>query len=315
MNEHPIIKIAGLTCNFASTQAVRDLSLEVPRGCVYALLGTNGAGKSTTIKTLLNLITPTSGSVQVLGVDAARLGPRELAQIGYVSENQSLPEYLTLAQLVAYCRSLYPTWDDAFCKRLQQEFALPLDRKLSQFSRGMKIKAALLVSLAYRPQLLILDEPFSGLDVLTRDELIQGILELSDQENWTVFLSSHDIDEIERLADWVGLIENGTLRLSEPLETLRGRFRRVDVTVRDAAVLPLVLPENCLLPEASGSRIRWIESRYSGEASMAAQVKALCSDGAAFAVSPLSLREIIVASTRALRRSAPLPLCTPLLHN
>ncbi len=130
--------------------------------------------------------------------DKARSGIAASAE-----ENQRLPEWMTVEQLINFCRPMYPTWDPAFCTKLLEEFDLPLDRKLKHLSRGMKMKAALLTSLAYRPRLLVLDEPFSGLDPLVRDEVIRGMLELTEQENWTVLISSHDIDEVERLADWV----------------------------------------------------------------------------------------------------------------
>src|SRR3954462_14577290 len=211
-----IIETQNLTRRFGRMEAVQDLNLAVPTGSVFALLGPNGAGKTTTIKMLVNLLRPTSGEATVLGVDSRRLGERELAQLGYVSENQQLPLWMTVRQLLDYCRPFYPTWDAALEKTLLAQFELPTDRKLKQLSRGMLMKAALLSSLAYRPKLLVLDEPFSGLDPLVRDEFIRGVLEVSDAGEWTVLVSSHDIEEVERLADHVGLLEDGRLRLSEP---------------------------------------------------------------------------------------------------
>src|SRR5262249_47993619 len=140
-----------------------------------------------------------------------------------------------VAQLVDFCRPLYPTWDAALCDRLIAQFALPMGSRLRALSRGMAMKAALLVSLAYRPRLLVLDEPFTGLDVLVRDELVRGVLELAEQDRWTVLVSSHDIDEVERLVDWVGVMTAGRLALAEPVATLQGRFRRIEVTVQAPA--------------------------------------------------------------------------------
>jgi ABC-2 type transport system ATP-binding protein len=208
-----IIETHSLTRRFGKTEAVDNLTLTVPEGSIYAFLGPNGAGKTTTIKMLLNILQANSGSANVMGVDSRRLGPRELSGIGYVSENQKLPEWMTVGQLIEYCRPMYPKWDATFCEKLRGQFDLPLDKKLKNLSRGMKVKAALLVSLAYRPRVLLLDEPFTGLDPLVRDEFIRGILELSEEGNWTVFISSHDIDEVERLADWVGRVrESGRAR-------------------------------------------------------------------------------------------------------
>ncbi len=301
MNTETAIQFETMSCRFGALEAVKNLTLSVPKGSIYAFLGTNGAGKTTTIKALLNLITPSAGHARILGVDSTQLGPRELARIAYVSENQELPEALTVRQLVAYCRSLYPTWDEALCRKLAGKFALLSDQPLKTFSRGMKIKAALLVSLAYHPELLIMDEPFSGLDPLVRDDLVQGMLELSGQENWTAFISSHDIDEVERLADYVGVIDNGALTLSEPTEELWSRFRRVDAILEKGAVAPPALLEKGLLLEASGSTMRWIESNYKTDEELGARIKAWLPDCRAWTTTPLTLREIFIALTRARR--------------
>src|SRR5471030_1151164 len=213
-----IIETKNLTRRFGRTEAVHGLDLTVPAGSVCALLGPNGAGKTTTIRILMNLLPPTSGKALVLGVDSTRLGPRERTQIGYVSENQSLPLWMTVRQLLDYCRPFYPTWDRALEQTMLARFELPESRKLAQLSRGMLMKAALLSSLAYRPKLLVLDEPFSGLDPLVRDEFIQGVLEVSASGDWTVLVSSHDIDEVERLCDRVALLDHGRLQLDEATE-------------------------------------------------------------------------------------------------
>ena len=300
-----IIETERLGVAYGRTEAVRDLTLQVPEGSIYAFLGPNGAGKTTTIKTLVNLLEPSGGVARVFGVDSNRLGPRELAQIGYVSENQRLPEWMTVAELAAYCRPMYPTWDDAFCARLLAEFSLPPDRQLKHLSRGMKMKAALLVSLAYRPRLLILDEPFSGLDPLMRDEFARGILELSEQENWTVFLSSHDIDEVERLADWVGIIDHGSLYLSESAESLQMRFRSVSLTLPGAASLPDGLPAEWLTAEASGATVRFVESRYRPGATEA-EIARLFPDAGPPGIAPLSLRNLFLTLAKTFRPAASL---------
>jgi ABC-2 type transport system ATP-binding protein len=301
----PVIQIKDMSCRFGNVEAVRNLTLEVPTGSIYAFLGTNGAGKTTTIKTLLNLIKPTSGSARILGVDSTQVGTRELAQIGYVSENQELPEQLTVKQLVDYCRPLYPAWDETLCLKLVAKFALPMNRAIKTFSRGMKIKAALLVSLAYRPKVLLMDEPFSGLDPLVRDDLVLGMRELSGEEKWTVFISSHDIDEVERLADYVGMIDNGSLRLSESSEKLRARFRRVDAILQDNAAPPKDLFKGILSTEISGSSIRWIESNYTDDDDLGARIKAWLPNCKAWTASPLPLRDIFIALTRAQRAAIP----------
>jgi ABC-2 type transport system ATP-binding protein len=229
----PAIATTNLTCRYGRTEAVRNLTLTVAPGSLFALLGPNGAGKTTTVRTLMNILRPSGGRATVGGVDSRRLGPRELATIGYVSENQKLPAWMTVGELFAYCRPLYPTWDDALCRRLARDFDLPLTTKIRRLSRGMRVKAALVSSLAYRPRILVLDEPFSGLDPVVRDDLVHGVLELAGQEQWTVLLSSHDLDEVERLVDTVGFLDAGSLVLCEPFADLHARFRRVEVTTAE----------------------------------------------------------------------------------
>jgi ABC-2 type transport system ATP-binding protein len=299
-----VIETQILSRRFGKTDAVDQLTLAVPEGSIYAFLGPNGAGKTTTIKMLLNILEPTSGSAEILGVDSRRIGPRELCQIGYVSENQKLPEWMTVGELIDYCRPMYPDWDAAFCGKLRAQFDLPLDRKLKDLSRGMKVKAALLVSLAYRPRLLILDEPFTGLDPLVRDEFIRGVLELSDEGNWSVFISSHDIDEVERLADWVGVINSGSLKLSESAAALQGRFRRMECVVDGLTKLPAALPQSWLVPEMAGRTVRIVESRYEAESSEA-QVRRVLPEAAEISVSAMSLRDIFLALARTYRLGNP----------
>jgi ABC-2 type transport system ATP-binding protein len=295
------IETQNLTRRYGRTDAVNGLSLAVPTGSIFALLGPNGAGKTTTIKVLMNLLHPSSGEARVLGVDSRRLSARDRTQIGYVSENQQLPLWMTVRQLLDYCRPFYPTWDRALEKTLLARFALPEDRKLKQLSRGMLMKASLLSSLAYRPKLLVLDEPFSGLDPLVRDEFIQGVLEVSAAGDWTVFISSHDIAEIEQLADHVGIIDAGHLQFAEPVDSLQARFRRVEVMSSPDSPrrAEAALPTSWLAFEQVGSLARFIETRFT-----AATTEAACREhfpGATVTAHPMTLREIFVASARAQR--------------
>ena len=165
-------------------------------------MGPNGAGKTTTVKLLMNIIEPTSGRAIVLGTDSRRLGPTQFQQIGYVSENQEAPEWMTVDYLMAYLKPFYPTWDDGRAQELLKAFELPGDRKLKHLSRGMRMKAALASSLAYRPKLLVLDEPFTGLDPLVRDEFIEGLVGIA--QDTTMLISSHDLAEIESFATHIG---------------------------------------------------------------------------------------------------------------
>ncbi len=288
-----VIETNNLTRRFGRTEAVHGLTLSVPTGSVFALLGPNGAGKTTTIKLLMNLLRPTGGDARVLGVDSRRLGAREFEQIGYVSENQQLPLWMTVREFVNYCRPFYATWDLGLEKRLVAQFALPEGRKLSHLSRGMLMKAGLLSSLAYRPKLLVLDEPFSGLDPVVRDEFIRGVLEVSDVGDWTVLVSSHDIEEVERLADRVAILHDGRLQLTETSEALQSRFRRVEVTGGPADTVPL---REWLGWERAGTLTRFVETRYAGEATERGWRERF--PGATVKGQPLSLREIFTVLAR-----------------
>jgi ABC-2 type transport system ATP-binding protein len=234
------IETVDLTRRFGRREAIDRLNLRVPAGSVFALVGPNGAGKTTTIKLLMNLLRPTRGSASVLGIDSRRLTARGFERIGYVSENQRLPNHLTPSALLEYCRPFYPTWDDALARRLQDNLRLPMDAPLKTLSRGTRMKAALLAALVHRPDLVVLDEPFSGLDPLVREEVRQALLETAGEMGRTVFLSSHAIEEVQRFANWVGFIHNGHLVLVEQVASLLTRFhpsslREIFVTLaRDA---------------------------------------------------------------------------------
>ena len=285
-----------LTRTFGKLEAVRDLTLNVPAGSVFALIGPNGAGKTTTIKLLMNLLKATSGHATVLGMDARRLGVRDWQRIGYVSENQELPDWMSPSQLLAYCRPLYPTWDDALAQRLQRTLALTSNAPLKTLSRGTKMKAALLASLAYRPELVVLDEPFSGLDPLVRDELTRALLEAPGERECTVLVSSHDIDEVERLADWVGFLRDGRLAFAEPVDALLTRFRLVEVVLPGDASVALPSHPEWLALEAVGRTVRFIDRR--AESADADRRIAAAFPGGVVKATPMPLRDIFVALAR-----------------
>jgi ABC-2 type transport system ATP-binding protein len=291
------IETHDLTRRFGRTEAVQALTLQVPTGSVFALLGPNGAGKTTTLKLLMNLLRPTGGTATVLGIDTRRLEARHFERIGYVSENQRLPDWLTPRELFDYCRRFYPTWDDELQRRLESDLALSSNARLRTLSRGTRMKAALLASLAYRPELIVLDEPFTGLDPVVRDELIRGLLEVSVDRPPTVLISSHDIDEVERLADWVGFLRDGRFQFAEPVASLLGRFRLVEVvaTGDSAPVLPA---DPHWLPHGTASRtVRFVDTRH--DAPDAAARVAAAFPGCEIRESPLPLRDIFVILARA----------------
>jgi ABC-2 type transport system ATP-binding protein len=290
------IETDRLTCRYRRTLAVAALTMHVPAGSIYALIGPNGAGKTTTLKTLLNLRPPDGGLARLLGVDSRRLGPADFARIGYVSENQRLPEHLTVAELEAFCRPLYPMWDDAFATELRERFSLDPRARVKAMSRGSRLKTACLLALAPRPSVLVLDEPFSGLDPVVRDDLTTGVLGLADREGWSVLLTSHEMDDVERLADRVGFLVGGRLAIEEPMATLLARFRRVEVALPEGGAIPATRPPAWLGFASEGRAARFVDSQVSpaSEAAWRAAFPAASIESA-----PMSLRDVFVALTRA----------------
>jgi ABC-2 type transport system ATP-binding protein len=288
----PVIATHRLARRFGRSDAVDDVSLSVEAGSIYGFLGPNGAGKTTTIKLLMNILEPSRGNASVLGVDSRQLAPADFARIGYVSENQKLPQWMTVPRFLSYCRAFYPTWDERLEQDLLRRLDLPARKNLKSLSRGMRMKAALVSSIAYRPKLLVLDEPFSGLDPLVRDELMDCILGMSAETDWTVFISSHDLAEIESVASHIGYIDQGRLRFSEELPSLQARFR--EVQVNGVAHREAPWPKDWIRPSATGTVTRFVVSRYSEETTPA-EIRALFPACETWEARPMSLREIFVA--------------------
>jgi ABC-2 type transport system ATP-binding protein len=296
----PSISTHALTRRYGAHIALNEVTLSVDPGSVYALVGPNGAGKTTLIQLLMNLQEATSGSAEVLGRASGEIRGKALNRIGYVSENQEMPDGMTVGAFLNYLRPFYPAWDRALEAQLMADFGLPLDRKLKHLSRGMRMKAAFVSSLSYRPALLVLDEPFSGLDPLVRDELIQGLLDRIGET--TIFLSSHDLAEIESFASHVGYLEQGSLLFSEEMTTLSARFRQVEFQVDPASGQPAKLPEAWLEVERSGALVRFTHSAFASDAEAMAQIEAIYPTAADVEFAPLSLRSIFLANARRHRK-------------
>ncbi|HKT72960.1 MAG TPA: ABC transporter ATP-binding protein [Steroidobacteraceae bacterium] len=214
-----VVETQGLTKLYGRLGALRDLSIAVPEGSVFALMGASGAGKTTAIKILLNMIAPSSGRASILGADSRHLCPATLGRVGYVSENQSLPVRLRVADFFDYIRPAYPHWDRDVERRLREQLRLPPDRRIRDLSHGMRMKLALASALAFRPRLLVLDEPFTGLDALARDEIVREFLQHVPETS--ILISSHELDEIERLATHVAFLHEGSLLFQGTLAGLR----------------------------------------------------------------------------------------------
>jgi len=284
------VEIEGLTKRYGRHIAVDHLTLNVPRGSVFAFLGRNGAGKTTTIRILLDLLDRTKGHARVLGLDCVRDSLAIKKRIGYVAEGQKMYDWMRVDELIWFCKGFYPGWDDALAAELKAKLELPGDRKVGQMSRGMQAKLALLLAMAYRPELLILDEPTAGLDVVVRRDFLEGVIDLIQQEGRTVFFSSHIVHEVERVADWVGLIDHGKLVWISPMEELKAKVKRLVMTFETTpASFPNI--KNVLRLEKSGRQAAVTVSGFSDETLAAA--KAL--NPADLRVDDLSLEDIFVA--------------------
>jgi len=222
------IATRGLVKRYGSVDAVNGLNLSVPKGAVYALVGRNGSGKTTTIRMLLDLARPDAGTAHVLGMDAHADRVKVLQRVGYVSDRPLLGSY-TGEQLVRFNRGFYPRWSDELVARYVRVFDIPMKQKFRNLSRGNQTKMWLLLALGQQPEVLVLDEPTAGLDPVVTDQLLRVLVEDVASEGRTVFLSSHHLAEVERIADWVGMIDKGKLLLEAPMEELRAKFRRIQV--------------------------------------------------------------------------------------
>jgi ABC-2 type transport system ATP-binding protein len=215
------IEMNDLVVKYGTHQAVNGLTMRVPVGSIFGFLGPNGAGKTTTIKTLLGLRKLDGGSAHVLGFDVASQSLEVRAHVGYVSEVNSLYDYLTIPQLCAFCRSVSRQWNQAVVDRYIQVFGLPAQAKVGRLSKGMKSQLALSLALGTNPDLLILDEPTSGLDPLARHEFLNKLVAEIAAEGKTIFFSSHLLSEVEVVADWVGIIRAGRVVVCDELDHLK----------------------------------------------------------------------------------------------
>ena len=295
------IHTENLTKRFRSVEALRDLDLTVPDNAIYALVGPNGAGKTTAIKVLMNILKPSSGSAEMMGNKSTELRGSLFSSIGYVSENQKLPDWMRVGSLFDFLRPFYPSWDRDLERALIRQFELPLDRKLNKLSRGMRMKAALASALAFHPKLIVLDEPFTGLDPLVRDELIQGLLERAEES--TSFISSHDLGEIESLASHIGYLERGELRVSEELSTLSERFREVELTFDAPPSLPANVPETWMQLNSSAAVVRFVETSFDQDKTNQ-RIRQVLGVARSVTFSPMSLRSIFLVMAKAGRLQA-----------
>ncbi len=307
MSTRPVIHVQGFTKRYKREIAVDGLTLDVPPGAVFGLLGQNGAGKTTTIQALLGLITPDAGEVRTMGLDPVRRSLEVRRRVGYVPEQPSLFEWMTVSEIGWFAAGFHREVDYlSNFRRLTGSFGLPLDRKMKGLSKGMKAEVSLSLALASEPELLVLDEPTSGLDVLVRREFLESMVDLAG-EGRTVLLSSHQMNEVERVASHVALIHKGKLILAEPLDELRARTFALSFTFATdthSNAPPPGSPLELIYADQSPRQSRWLVHAPDRLACEAARD---WPDIVDLAIETPSLEEIYIAYMRARRE----PISTP----
>jgi ABC-2 type transport system ATP-binding protein len=247
----PVVDVTNLSRSFDHKIALDDLSFLATAGQVHGLVGSNGAGKTTLIKHLLGLLRATTGSVRVFGLDPVRDPVGVLGRIGYLSEERELPEWMRVDELMRYTQAYHPTWDAAYARELLETFALDPSKRIKELSKGMRAQAGLIAAVAHRPELLILDEPSSGLDVVVRRDILDAIVRAVADDGRTVIFSSHLLDEVERMSDHVTLIHQGRVALSGVLDDVRRSYQRSRVRFAEHFDRPPVL-DTALAMEGAG---------------------------------------------------------------
>lgn len=295
-----MIQTHELKKNYRTCGALKGLTLTVREGSAFALVGANGAGKTTLIKILMNLVEATSGSAEVMGVDSRRLSREQFRRIGYVSENQELPGRLAVAAYLKYLRPFYPEWDPTLERDILAQFKLPGDRRIQELSHGMRVKLALTCALSFRPKLLILDEPFSGLDPLVRDEFMEGLAAQAGE--MTVLISSHELSEVEGFATDIGFLEAGKLLFQESMERLADRVQQVKVTVERQGALRESTPESWLDFRQVGNVFTFVDTQFS-ECDLGERIRSRIDGVREIEFQPMSLRSIFTSISRAMRQA------------
>ena len=285
-----IVEVDGLSRDFEGRVALSEVDFVVPTGCVMGLVGENGAGKTTLIKHLMGLYYAQQGTVRVFGKDPVKDPEGVLGKIGYLSENREMLDWMRLDELLDFTSSFYPSWDQKYALQLVNTFELRLDGKVQDFSRGQRAQAGLILAVAHHPDLLILDEPSSGLDPIVRRDILAEIIHTATQENRTVLFSSHLLDEVERVADKVTMISRGKVVLSQGMDELLQSHHALTIQFREPMKQ---FPTIKGVLSASGKGIHWVA--YSNGLSELTIKEIQNLGGTILTDEPLSLDEIFIA--------------------
>lgn len=243
MNENPIL-VQNVSRSFDGPPVVKDLSFSVKPGSIYGFLGRNGSGKTTTLRMLAGLIKPHAGEVRIMNNDPFTIGAEERQWLGYMSEKAVIPAYTKVRSVLKLGRKLYPTWDAALADSLTAKYNLSPKKRFMSLSQGQQRLLSFIMAIAPRPKVLLLDEPAANLDVVARREILDDILELIRDCGCTILFSTHILSDVERVADEIGILAKGNLRVSEPLDSLKDSIRQVRFFGFRNGTLPGDIPES-----------------------------------------------------------------------
>ncbi len=221
------VQVDHLSRAFRGKQALQDVTLHIPVGSIFGLVGLNGAGKTTLIRHLIGGLRAKHGSVQVLGEDPTKNPEGVLKKVGYLTEEDTLPKWMSVGELIDFTRAIYPSWDDKYADELCDMFGLTRKTHLASLSKGQRARAGLLVAIAHRPELLVLDEPSSGLDPIARSDILEAIVRTISDDGRTVLFSSHLLDEVDRVCDSVAMMREGELIETSTVQKLENRYHEI----------------------------------------------------------------------------------------
>ena len=300
MTTQPAVEMKDVTRTFGSgkdlTLAVDHLTLSVPRGSVYGLLGANGAGKTTSIRMMVSHLQPDSGEIRVLGERPEEYSTDTRRRIAYISENMQIPRWMSMEDAAAFCKPLYPKWNEPLYQELLKPFDLKPSRRYEESSKGQRRAMCIIIALCQEPEILIMDEPASGLDTLARRHFLKELLKVTCDENKTVLFSSHILGDIERTVDRVAIMMKGRMILEGELDLLKERVRRITIHTEPGTVPPahLVLPFQILRDIRERNSLHWVVTDF--EEDKMSRLRESLPETAAVEVEGFNLEELFMES-------------------
>lgn len=289
--QRPAVRLSNLSKHFRQVTAVDRLTLDVMPGDVLALIGANGSGKSTTFRLMLNIYRASAGESLLLNVPSSQLNGSDFERVCYISEGQKQPQWMSVEYFLNYCSKMYPNWDKELCERLVETFGLPMQQKIKHLSRGQKMKLAVTSTLPCRPKLLLLDEPFSGLDVETRAQLGKLLKKLAQDDGLATIITTHDVEEVEPVANQIAILHQGRLVVDEALGKFMDRHRRISLENVPPENFATDLANRLIAVESLDGSLQYMTDQYSEE--FGSELQRMSPNGAPIHAEKMTLRGIL----------------------